>query len=154
MKHPVFLSFIVVALFSDGVMVKPQYYTNPWSMENFHWKWSVDVSKFHDFHRISGVAVDAIYQNTLLQIQAENAKNNLLRGSANSNWQIAFRRDWWFGISDCTRNEYCGYGAECDWSDSANEVLCRCKTGFRGTSRIGKEATCTRSWILVFPISV
>lgn len=44
-------------------------------------------------------------------------------------------------LSDCT--DTCGYGAYCFLTEDT-KVGCKCKSGFRGRTQIGKEAVCSR----------
>merc|ERR1719342_1324378 len=93
-----FLSLIICLNYLEFGATLPQYYNNnPWS-----------------------IAVDAIYQNALVGIQASLAQRSLLQ--------------------ECTNNGLCGYGAECIYRNK--NVVCQCKAGFSGQSRVGEEAQC------------
>ena len=48
-----------------------------------------------------------------------------------------------YHLLDCTDNSACGYGAYCFLTEDT-KVGCKCKSGFRGRTQIGKEAICTR----------
>merc|ERR1711860_335651 len=84
--------------------------------------WKLAECQYYDSRGIWGVAIDAIVQNTRVQASAAAAQRQL--------------------IQDCTNNGYCGYGAYC--FQSGDQVGCACKSGFRGRTRYGVEAVCSR----------
>merc|ERR1712198_683158 len=74
------------------------------------------------FNNPWSIEVDTIYQNALLGIQTSVAQRSLLQ--------------------ECTNKGLCGYGAKCvDWNKF---LICQCKAGFSGQSRVGEEAQCSR----------
>merc|ERR1711962_1127755 len=71
------------------------------------------------------IAVDQIVRNTRLQVRISLAKQQLL--------------------DDCTNANICGVGAKCELRDSKKTaVLCVCKPGYIGRTRVNVEADCRR----------
>jgi len=61
-----------------------------------------------------------------------------------SNLKIWRTSDDFPSISECTDKALCGYGAECVNKSYTEKTVCQCKAGFRGQSRVGVEAQCSR----------
>ena len=45
---------------------------------------------------------------------------------------------------DCSNSNACGYGAYCFLTGNY-DVGCKCRTGYRGRTQIGKQARCIRN---------
>merc|ERR1711872_1025288 len=69
------------------------------------------------------IAVDQIVRNTRLQVRISLAKQQLL--------------------DDCTNASLCGVGAKCDLNNN-DDVICVCKPGYVGRTRVNVEADCRR----------
>merc|ERR1711872_254224 len=72
------------------------------------------------------IAVDQIVRNTRLQVRISLAKQQLL--------------------DDCTNANICGVGAKCELRENSkkSDVLCVCKPGYVGRTRVNVEADCRR----------
>ena len=117
-------------------------------------------SQYYDSRGPFGIAVDQIVANTNLGISIYYQKQKLIQGKDHSPGfgQIVlssqryvkyyliiwgFHNNSWF--SECTNSGACGYGAYCYLTgENGSDVGCKCKSGFRGRTRINKATVCTR----------